>query len=113
MLKKLLTFFLWSLTLLLFSFPSLTFAANTPDGAEIFGVQCAGCHVGGGNIIRRDKTLKKNALQQNHVDSLDSLLSFVANGQNVMPAFKERLTEEELQAVSQYVLEQAEKNWGQ
>lgn len=113
MLKKLLTFFLLSLILLTFSFPSPIRAENTPNGAKIFEVQCAGCHVGGGNIIRRGKTLKQKALKQNHVDSLETISSFVAKGKNVMPAYKERLTEEELQAVSVYVLEQAEKNWQQ
>lgn len=111
MLKKLLIIFLLSLTLLSFSLSSPTLAENTADGAKIFEAQCVGCHVGGGNIIRRGKTLKQKALHSNHVDTLETMESFVAKGKNVMPAYQDRLTEEELQAVSQYVLEQAEKDW--
>lgn len=111
MLKKILIVLLLSLTLLSFSFSSPTFAENTVDGAKIFELQCVGCHVGGGNIIRRGKTLKQKALQHNHLDTLETMESFVAKGKNVMPAYQDRLTEEELQAVSQYVLEEAEKDW--
>ena len=83
MLKKILSIFLLSLTFLTFLFSSPTFAENTVDGAKIFEAQCVGCHVGGGNIIRRGKTLKQKALQSNHVDTLETMESFVAKGKKL------------------------------
>jgi cytochrome c6 len=86
-------------------------AADTINGAQIFEVNCAGCHINGGNIIRRGKNLKKKALKNNKMDSIDAIASIVANGKNNMSAYKDRLSEQEIQAVAVYVLEQAENNW--
>jgi cytochrome c6 len=92
-----------------FSIPTL--AADTANGAKIFSVQCAGCHLNGGNIIRRGKNLKLKALKRNGMDNVEAIASIVANGKNNMSAYKDRLTAQEIQAVSAYVLEQAEKDW--
>jgi cytochrome c6 len=86
-------------------------AADTINGAQIFEVNCAGCHINGGNIIRRGKNLKKKALKNNKMDSIDAIANIVANGKNNMSAYKDRLSEQEIQAVAIYVLEQAENNW--
>jgi cytochrome c6 len=94
---------------LTFSPPAL--AADTANGAKIFSVQCAGCHVNGGNIIRRGKTLKLKALKRNGVESLEAIAFLVANGKNNMSAYKDRLSEKQIEDVSAYVLEQAEKGW--
>lgn len=107
-LKPLLIILLMLLTLT-FSPPAL--AADTANGAKIFSVQCAGCHVNGGNIVRRGKTLKKKALNRNGVDSLEAIASLVANGKNNMPAFINRISKQQIEDVSTYVLEQAEKGW--
>lgn len=111
MLKKSLLILLLTLTLILspISFPAL--AVNLDTGAKIFEAQCVGCHAGGGNIVRRGKTLKKKALERNHVNTLEAISALVTNGKNNMSAYKDRLTDAEIQAVSAYVLEQAEKNW--
>nr|WP_137986422.1 c-type cytochrome [Tolypothrix bouteillei] len=86
-------------------------AAETANGAKIFDVHCAGCHINGSNIIRRGKNLKLKALKKNGMDSVDAIASIVTNGKNNMSAYKDRLTPEEIQEVSSYVLEQAEKGW--
>lgn len=86
-------------------------AADTINGAKIFSVECAGCHVNGGNIIRRGKNLKLKALKRNHVDSLEEIASLVSNGKNIMSAYKDKLSEQQIQDVSAYVLEQAAKDW--
>lgn len=39
-------------------------AQASPDGAVLFENHCAGCHVHGGNIIRRGKTLRLSALER-------------------------------------------------
>jgi cytochrome c6 len=96
---------------LTFVFSPPAFAADTANGAKIFSVECAGCHVNGGNIIRRGKTLKLKALKRNGVDSLEDIASLVTNGKNIMSAYKDRLSQQQIQDVSAYVLEQAAKDW--
>lgn len=111
MLNKLLLILFLTLTLVLGSVHATALAVNIDTGAKIFEAQCVGCHAGGGNIVRRGKTLQKKALERNHVDTLEAISSLVTNGKNNMSAYKDRLTEAEIQEVSAYVLEQAEKNW--
>jgi cytochrome c6 len=99
------------LIVLTFALNSPALAADTANGGKIFSVQCAGCHVNGGNIVRRGKTLKLKALERNHIDSLDAIATLVANGKNNMSAYKDRLSPKEIEDVATYVLEQAEKGW--
>ena len=109
--KKLLTFVLSrAIALLLFS-QMTVLAANIDNGAKIFSVNCAGCHPKGGNIVRRGKNLRQKALHRNKVDSLEAIALMVTNGKNVMPAYQDRLSQQEIQEVAAYVLEQAEKDW--
>jgi cytochrome c6 len=86
-------------------------AANLTSGTEIFQVHCAGCHLKGGNIVRRNKTLKLKALERNRVNTLEAIASLVAQGKNNMPAYGDRLSPDQIQIVSKYVLEQAEQKW--
>lgn len=97
------------ITLITFSPPA--FASDTANGAKIFSAECAGCHINGGNIIRRGKNLKLKALKRNQVNSLESIAALVSNGKNIMSAYKDRLSQQQIQDVSAYVLEQAEKDW--
>jgi len=110
-LKHLLITLLITISLLTITCNLPAFAADTANGAKIFNVECAGCHINGGNIIRRGKNLKLKALQRNHVDSLEEIVSLVSNGKNIMSAYKDKLSEQQIQDVSAYVLEQAAKNW--
>jgi cytochrome c6 len=80
-------------------------------GAEVFEGQCAGCHVGGGNIIRRGKTLKLKALEKNQMDSLEAIQTIVTQGKGNMSAYGDRLSPAEINAVAAYVLAQAAQNW--
>lgn len=109
--KKLLILALMLIYLLGFSVTQPVFAETMTNGAELFEINCAGCHPNGNNIIRRGKTLKQKALQRNGMDSLDAIATLVSNGKNNMSAFKDRLTTEQIEAVSLYVLSQAEKDW--
>lgn len=109
--KQLLIVLLIMLSALTIPFNPPALAADTANGAKIFSVQCAGCHVNGSNIVRRGKTLKQKALKRNGVDSLEAIASLVANGKNNMSAFKDRLSEKQIEDVAAYVLEQAEKGW--
>lgn len=87
-------------------------AESSPSlGATIFTQNCAACHAGGGNIVRRGKTLKLKALQRNHVDTEAAIAQLVTQGKGNMSAYGEKLTPEEIAAVSAYVLAQAMANW--
>ncbi len=94
-----------------FCISPLALAAASPDPIQLFETHCVGCHPQGGNIIRRGKSLKLNALKRNKIDTVDAIATLVTNGKNPMSAYKDRLSEAEILAVSQYTLEQAQNNW--
>lgn len=84
--------------------------ASVPPAA-LFEAHCAGCHLNGGNIIRRGKNLKLKALQQNKVDTAAAIATLITNGKNNMSAYRDKLSPVEIQALAQYVLAQAQKGW--
>ena len=108
--KNFITFVLFAILLFIISLEQPVLA-DTVDGAKIFSAICAGCHINGGNIIRRGKNLKMKALKKYKMDSVEAISNIVTYGKNNMSAYKDRLTEPEIQAVSTYVLNQAENNW--
>ncbi len=83
----------------------------TATAAEVFSANCAGCHINGGNIIRRGKNLKQKALKKYGMDSIANISNLVTNGKGIMPAYKARLSEQQIIDVSAYVLSQAETDW--
>jgi cytochrome c6 len=84
---------------------------NLAQGEQIFEVHCAGCHPQGGNILRRGKTLKQKALKRYHLENIEDIITLVTNGKNNMSAFGDRLSKEEIENVSAYILEKAAQNW--
>lgn len=108
--RKLITIFISAIAFLI-SVTTPAFAASTTETATIFTNNCAGCHINGGNIVRRGKNLKSKALKKFGMDSTDAIASLIKNGQYAMPAYKGRLTEQQILDVSAYVLEQAKRNW--
>jgi cytochrome c6 len=85
--------------------------ADAADGAKVFSANCAACHIGGGNLVNATKTLKQGDLEKYAMASLDAIKTQVTNGKAAMPAFKGRLTEQQIEDVAMYVLDQAEKGW--
>ncbi|MCU0570485.1 MAG: c-type cytochrome [Oculatellaceae cyanobacterium Prado106] len=81
------------------------------DGATLFENTCAGCHINGGNIIRRGKNLKLKTLQKNQMDSTEAIAQIITQGKGIMSAYGDRLTPEEIAVIATYVLEQAENDW--
>ena len=106
------------ISLLLLPIAFVTFVLSCPalavepaNGAKIFSDNCASCHIGGGNIIIANKTLKKQALEKYNMASMEAIVDQVHNGKNAMPAFRGRLNDEEIEDVAAYILEQAESGW--
>jgi cytochrome c6 len=111
--KILLNFVLLIFLILTITFIPPAFAAHgdIANGAQVFEINCAGCHINGSNIIRRGKNLKMKALKKNGMNSIEAIASIVTNGKNNMSAYKDRLSEQQIQDVAAYVLQQAENNW--
>ena len=110
--------FLLAIALFNFTFSSSALAADdvvTANGAKIFNGSCANCHIGGGNILIDEKTLKKEALSK-YLENYDNdpilaIISELQNGKNAMPAFKAKLSDQEMLEVAAYVLQKAEQGW--
>ena len=109
--KKILSVILLAIAVFTFALGRPAIAADTADGAKIFSANCAACHMGGRNIVAAAKTLKKDALDKYSMNSLEAIVHQVQNGKAAMPAFKGRLNDDQIEAVADYVLEQAEKGW--
>ncbi len=86
-------------------------AATLATGHQVFELHCAGCHLNGGNIVRRGKNLKQKALEKNGVDTLGAIAQLVTQGKGNMSAYGDRLTSAQIEAVSAFVLEQAAHDW--
>nr|WMP11744.1 Cytochrome c6 [Laurencia australis]WMP11955.1 Cytochrome c6 [Laurencia australis] len=108
---KFLLSLLFTSILILFSSLQLVFGQNAEvsleAGEQVFTANCAGCHIGGNNVIVPEKTLKIDALEKYSKDSVDAIVNQVTNGNNSMPAFGAKLDENEIQSVANYVLNQA------
>ncbi|NJN24240.1 MAG: cytochrome C6 [Acaryochloridaceae cyanobacterium RL_2_7] len=108
MLKAIICLIAWIFGLILSSPQALADETSAP---EIFEAHCSGCHLNGGNIIRRSKNLKLKTLEKNGFDSPDAIAAIVSQGKNNMSAFSEVLTAPEIAQVSDYVWQQAQQNW--
>ena len=91
--------------------PHPVIAADLSNGAIIFDANCNGCHVKGGNIVRRGKNLKLKTLKKNGLDSVEAIAELVSQGKNNMSAYQDRLTDTEIADVAAYVLNRASENW--
>ena len=114
-LKKVLdvsTFFLLLLSIFLFS-PNHLFAINNSQGEHLFIQHCSGCHVKGGNIIRRNKTLKISALKRNGLDSPEAIAKIARLGIGTMSGYEEVLGDEGDKVVANWIWEQSQKAWVQ
>ncbi|XGV86107.1 MAG: cytochrome c6 PetJ [Limnothrix sp. BL-A-16] len=93
------------------SFAGAAHAADVANGAKIFNANCAACHAGGRNVVMADKTLKKDALEKYGMNSIEAIVKQVTNGKGAMPAFKGKLTDEDIQDVASFVLSKSEAGW--
>jgi hypothetical protein len=52
-----------------------------------FAMKCAGCHMGGGNVVAAGATLFPADLQRNGVGDAESLYKIIYSGKGKMPGF--------------------------
>ncbi|KAK1862235.1 hypothetical protein I4F81_004809 [Pyropia yezoensis] len=103
-------------------------AASLDNGQAVFENSCAAysgylvvpahvgrsCHAGGGNIIgfSRGKTLKADKLAKYGFTTPESVAGLVRSGKGVMPGYDlGQLSDSEVVAVSQFVIDAAERGW--
>jgi cytochrome c6 len=110
-LKKLISLFTVAFAVVFMAFSSPAFAGDAASGGKIFSANCAACHAGGNNVIMANKTLKKEALAQYGMNSIEAITTQVTKGKNAMPAFGGRLSAAQIEDVATYVLSQSEKGW--
>ena len=108
--KRIVSVLLVGIAIFTLAFSSPAFA-DTASGKKIFSANCASCHAGGKNLVQANKTLKKDALVKYGMYSAEAIITQVTNGKNAMPAFKGRLKPAQIEDVTAYVLEQADKGW--
>ena len=92
--------------------PRSLLALSTNNNAEeIFSMKCSGCHVNGGNIIRRNKTLKMKALIKNGIDRPEEIARVAREGIGIMSGYDDILEEDEDILIANWVWERAQKAW--
>ena len=81
------------------------------DGAALFEAHCVGCHLNGGNIIRRGKTLKLKALERNGIEGPLEIAMIATEGRGQMSGYGEVLGEDGADAVAEWIWQQAQNDW--
>jgi cytochrome c6 len=100
--------------LLLWPRPALGAAAPgavEADGARLFAQHCVGCHLNGGNVIRRGKTLRLDALRRAGLVGPEDVARVAALGQGQMAGYGEVLGSGGAEAVGDWVWQQALVAW--
>ena len=93
------------------SLPKELNALDTDLGKSIFENHCAGCHINGGNIIRRSKNLKISSLKRNGIDDPKAIAKIARQGVGIMSGYEEQLGDNGDQILADWVWEQAQKAW--
>ena len=99
---------LWTGGLLAGPVPAL---ATGLDGAALFEAHCAGCHIHGGNIIRRGRTLKLKALEKQGITSPAAIATIANQGIGQMGGYGQVLGTGGAEQVGLYVWQQALAGW--
>ena len=91
------------------------YAADSAHGAQVFSANCVACHMGGGNVVNGERTLKAEALDAYLADysaGHEAAIAYqVTNGKNAMPAFGGKLSDTDIADVASYVEDMSAKGW--
>lgn len=85
--------------------------ASLEAGARLFEAHCIGCHLGGGNIIRRGRTLKRQALERADLASPEAIAQVAAAGLGQMSGYGAVLGPGGSEQVAAWVWQQALAGW--
>jgi len=93
------------------SLPFQVLADDNIKGKYLFTQNCSGCHIKGGNIIRRGKTLKLSALERNGISNPEAIAEIARNGIGIMSGYEEVLGKGGDQLVAKWIWEEAQNAW--
>ena len=105
------SFFLGAIISIFSFLPLQTLAIDNLSGEQLFIQNCSGCHINGGNIIRRRKTLKLSALEKNGIDNTEAIAKIASQGIGIMDGYEEVLGKNGANLVANWILEQAQNAW--
>ena len=88
-------------------------AVENSMAEKLFIEHCSGCHVNGGNIVRRNKNLKITTLKRNGLDNPEAIAKVAREGIGSMSGYANVLSEQEVEIIANWILEQAQKAWTQ
>ncbi len=88
-------------------------AIKADSGEDLFKNNCAGCHINGGNIIRRSKNLKISSLKRNGIDNPEAIAMIARKGIGIMSGYEDKLGDNGDKILANWILEQAQKAWVQ
>ena len=86
---------------------------SSSQGAVLFEQHCAGCHINGGNIIRRGKNLKLKTLERDDIATVDAIAAIAREGRGQMSSYADVLGPDGDQLVAEWILMQAQNAWTQ
>jgi cytochrome c6 len=86
-------------------------AGLSGDGQRLFENHCVGCHLNGGNVVRRGRTLKQAALLRNGITGPEDVARIAAAGIGRMSGYGAVLGEGGAEAVGRWVWQQALTGW--
>lgn len=79
--------------------------AEDMSGEDLFKKHCALCHPNGGNIIKPEKTLLKNHLDEHGVKSADDIVHIMRNpGKGMQKFSKEKISDADAKKIAEYIL---------
>ncbi len=99
--------------LALTNFAGFAMAIDVDKGKEVYSANCTTCHPGGKNIMAPGKSLSKEDLETNKVNSETAIIELVTNGKGPMPAFGKLgvLSATDVENVAAYVLKKSGAGW--
>ena len=83
---------------------SLSAGPDASPGALLFEQHCAGCHINGGNIIRRGKNLKLKTLEREQIATVDAIAAIAREGRGLMRGYADVLGSNGDQLVAEWLL---------
>ncbi len=97
--------------LIILVLPLHSYSLTEESGEALFEMNCSGCHVNGGNIIRRSKTLRIKDLKRNELDNPAAIARVARDGVGIMSGYEEVLGKGGDELVANWIWEQAQKAW--